>query len=223
MKIAPTLLNYTIDECVNQFNRLSLYFSTFQIDIQDGKFIKNKTLILKDYFRALEKSGQERISSSLFDFHFQNLTFQDDIALLSSRKDFLKIGFLFIHYSLKPNFQELKKLYPFFSFGIVLSPEDEVDIVLKTYTIDILPAIQIMTIHPGPQGSPFIPETLKKIEQLRLKDYRNKIYLDGAINQNTIPLILSLKNQPDCLCIGSFLTKAENLKERLDYLKEKVV
>ncbi len=80
-----------------------------------------------------------------------------------------------------------------------------------------------MSIHPGPQGSPFIPQTLNKIDQLRQKNYRKKILLDGAVNQKTLPQILNKKNKPDVLCIGSFLTKAEDkLKERVEYLKESI-
>lgn len=222
MRIAPTLLNYSIEECINQFYKLSLYFNTFQIDIQDGKFITNKTILLDEYIRALKKSSHEKVSSSLFDFHFQSLSYEEDIKKLWTIKEKLQIGIIFIHYSLNPDFKHLKKIYSEFSFGIVFNPEDEVEIIGKKYNLIELPSIQIMSIHPGPQGSQFIPETLKKIEQLRLHDYRNKIYLDGAVNKDTIPLILSLKYKPDYLCIGSFLTKAVNLKERVDYLKEKV-
>ena len=222
MKIIPAPLNYSVDECVMQFNKLSQYFDTFQIDIQDGKFIKNKTITLSEYLQAFKKADQEKVSASTFDFHFQTLNYQKDIELLSQLKDKLKIGVLLTHYSLKPNFQELKKAYPLFSFGIVLNPEDSVENLTKTYNLQTITCVQIMTIHPGPQGSPFIPGMLKKIEQLRLDNYRNKIYLDGAVNQQTLPLILSKKYQPDCLCVGSFLTKTEDLKKNLKFLQTNI-
>src|SRR3990172_5455435 len=98
MIIAPTLLNYSVDECILQFKKLSQYFNRFQIDIQDGKFVTNKTIELKDYF--------------------QTFSFEKDLELLSTYKDFLKIGFILVHYSLNPDFQKLKSLYPYFSFGI---------------------------------------------------------------------------------------------------------
>jgi pentose-5-phosphate-3-epimerase len=77
-----------------------------------------------------------------------------------------------------------------------------------------------MSVNPGRQGQPFLLETLKKIEQLRLLGYRNKIFLDGGINEKTIPEILAQKFLPDVLCPGSFLTKADekDLSKRVDYL-----
>ncbi|OGK09689.1 hypothetical protein A2767_07535 [Candidatus Roizmanbacteria bacterium RIFCSPHIGHO2_01_FULL_35_10] len=222
MKIIPAPLNYSVDEFIDLFNKLSPYFDTFQIDIQDGKFITNKTIDLKGYLEAFKKADQEKISASTFDFHFQTLNYLEDINLLSSLKDNLNIGTLLIHFSLSPNYQLLTINYPQFSFGIVLNPEDSVENLTKTYNLQTINCVQIMSVHPGPQGSPFIPDTLNKIEQLRTKNYRNKIFLDGAINKDTLPIIMSKKNKPDCLCIGSYLTKADNLKERVEYLKETV-
>ena len=76
-----------------------------------------------------------------------------------------------------------------------------------------------MSVNPGKQGSPFIPETLKKIEQLRLLGYRSKIFLDGGVNDQTLPLILNQKYLPDVLCPGSFLTRAKDLEKNIKFLK----
>jgi len=77
-----------------------------------------------------------------------------------------------------------------------------------------------MSVTPGVQGNPFLEETLNKIEQLRLLGYRKEIFLDGAVNEKTIPVILSKKYQPDFICPGSYLTKTKSLEENVKYLKE---
>jgi pentose-5-phosphate-3-epimerase len=222
MKVVPAPLNYSVDECVNLLKELSRYFDTLQIDVQDGKYITNKTISLKDYLEAFKKISQDKLNLFTFDFHLQTISFEKEIKLLSLQREFIKIGFILIHYSLKPDLKKLSRKYPYFSIGIVLNPEDEVEEVIKHYDLNSLACIQIMSIHPGPQGSPFIPGTLKKIDLLRRQNYRRKILLDGAINQDTLPIILGQKNKPDVLCIGSFLTRAgDKLEERVNYLREK--
>ncbi|MDO9028676.1 MAG: hypothetical protein Q7U68_07475, partial [Candidatus Roizmanbacteria bacterium] len=61
-------------------------------------------------------------------------------------------------------------------------------------------------------------ETLTKVERLRQLGYRKEIFLDGAINKKTIPIILSKKYQPDFICPGSYLTKTKTLEENVKYL-----
>jgi pentose-5-phosphate-3-epimerase len=77
-----------------------------------------------------------------------------------------------------------------------------------------------MSVTPGVQGNPFFPETLVKIEQLRLLGYRNKIFLDGAVNDKTLLIINKLKYKPDVICPGSFLTKAKDLEKNVEYLNK---
>ena len=71
------------------------------------------------------------------------------------------------------------------------------------------------------EGKPFILEALNKIEQLRQLNYRKKIFLDGAVNDKTLPYINSLKYKPDYICPGSFLAKCSDneLKKRVEFLK----
>lgn len=218
MKVIPTLLAYTEEELLHQFFSLRPYFERFQVDIQDGKFINNRTLSLESYFAGLNKSDKKLVQTSLFDFHYQTLSYEEDIETLWRRRENIKIGIHLIHYSLKPDFEKLKKKYPDFSFGLVLNPENSLEQIAMNYELRTLNGIQIMSIHPGPQGTPFMPETLTKIEQLRQIDYRSQIYLDGGINLDTLPVIKKQQYRPDFLCIGSLLTKSSNISQTVDKL-----
>lgn len=102
--------------------------------------------------------------------------------------------------------------------GLVLNPEDKIDTIKQVYDIQKIENIQIMSVNPGPQGSPFIPNMLNKIEQLRTLGYKSNIFLDGGINEESLKLILKLQNRPDFICPGSFFSRAENIKERVQYL-----
>ncbi|MBI3366061.1 hypothetical protein HY041_00335, partial [Candidatus Roizmanbacteria bacterium] len=145
--------------------------------------------------------------------------YKKEIDKLERLKNYINIKTVLIHTSLFLNYSLLPKTYPQFSFGLVLNPEDSVKTIKLNYEFEKIPLIQIMSVHPGAQGNPFIAESLKKVEQLRRANYRNKIALDGAINDKTIPLILKYKFLPDILCPGSFLTKADKLNKRVNYLE----
>lgn len=218
MKVIPAPLAYTPEDALHQFDLLFPYFDRFQIDVQDGKFIANKTIPLETYLSILEKKEQEKIKKLTFDFHLQTISYAEDIKTLWSKRDRIKIGIHLMHYSLKPDLEHLKKTYPDFSFGIVLNPEDKVKELTMNYKLRTINGIQIMSIHPGPQGTPFMPETLNKIEQLRQIDYRSDIYLDGGINLDTLPVIKKQEYRPDFLCIGSLLTKSSNISQTVDKL-----
>ena len=77
-----------------------------------------------------------------------------------------------------------------------------------------------MSVTPGVQGNPFLPNTLKKIEQLRILGYRFKIFLDGAVNDKTLPFINEQKFKPDVICPGSYLTKTDQLQSHVDFLNK---
>lgn len=224
MQVIPSILEKDVASFLNQLKKLTPYFNTFQIDIADGIFVPNKTLDINDIILTIKQFNNTTISNLVFDFHLMIKDYEKEVKKLSNLviKKSVNIKNIFIHYSLFPNYQLLITNYPSFSFGLVLNPEDSIELLTSNFHLQTIPAIQIMSVNPGFQGSEFIPETLKKIEQLRLQDYRNKIYLDGAINQSTLPLIKSLKYRPDYICPGSFLTKAKNLQKNINFLKEKI-
>src|SRR3989344_4912266 len=224
MQVIPALLENNSNALIKQINRLSPFFKTFQVDIADGIFVPNKTVRIKEINNFLTNNQYLITNNFIFDFYLMVKDYEKEIEKLSNlvSKKIMKINNIFVHFSLLPNYQLLITNYPNFSFGLVLNPEDNVDELKQKYDLNQIESIQIMSVNPGFQGQPFLPHTLKKIEQLRKQNYRHKILLDGAINQDTLPLILSKKYKPDCLCIGSYLTKAENLKERIKFLNKKL-
>lgn len=215
MQVIPSILENDINSFLTQLNRLAPYFNSFQIDIADGIYVPNKTVQIEDITKHLTYN----MKHLTFDIHLMVKDYETEIKKLEKLRNIVNINIIFIHYSLSPNIQLLTSNFPLLTFGLVLNPQDSLDELYKLDNFKTISCIQIMSVNPGFQGSEFIPETLKKIEQLRIHDYRNNIYLDGAINQSALPLINSLKYKPDFICPGSFLTKAKNLDERTKYLK----
>jgi len=217
MQIIPSILEPTASDYQKTLLKLSPYFSHFQIDIADGIYVNNQTASIDEIIQILT---DEKFSHLSFDFHLMVKDYQTHIDKLEKIKNTINIKNVLIHFSLYPNYLLLTTNYPLLSIGLVLNPQDQVSDLADKFNLKKIESIQIMSVNPGRQGQPLLPETLKKIEQLRLLGYRNKIFLDGGINEKTIPQILAQKFLPDVLCPGSFLTKADknDLPKRVDYL-----
>lgn len=218
MQVIPAILEKKVESFFVQINKLLPHFKIFQIDISDGLYTHNKTAQIEEIIDYKTQS----VNHVTFDFHLMVNDYEVEIQKLKILKRQVNIDNVFIHCSLFPDYELLSEKYPEFTFGLVINTQDSVESFAKRYPNINLPLIQLMTIDLGYQGLQFKPEMMQKIEQLRNLGYRSKIFIDGGINDKTIPFILSQECKPDALVIGSFLIQAENLKERVDYLKEKV-
>ena len=221
MQTVPSLLEKTPDDLILQINKLSPYFKRFQIDIGDGVFVPNKTVQIEEIKDSLIKDCLNKDSLS-FDFHLMAKDYKTEIKKLEELKNLIKINLILIHLSVIESRHRLEKIenYSSLPIGLTLNPQDQVADLTSQYALDTIPFIQIMSVVPGVQGNPFLPKTLSKIEQLRLLGYKSKIFLDGAVNEKTVPIIMSKKFQPDFVCPGSFLTKAKDLEKNVKYLEE---
>lgn len=220
MQIIPAVLEKTPHNLFSQIKRFLPYFNTFQIDIADGILVSNRTVQIEEIFRYLTENRLPNTDKLSFDFHLMVKDYEEEIKKLKKLENLIKIQNVFIHFAVFPDYRKLITDYPLFSYGLVLNPEDSVENLTKRYTLNPIPSIQIMTINPGYQGSSFLPETLKKIEQLRNLGYRSEILIDGSVNKKTLPFILSQKYKPNVLVIGSYLIRAKNIKQRIEYLKK---
>jgi len=217
MLIVPALLESNIDSLSYQIKRLSPYFNRFQIDIADGVYVSNKTIQTKEILELLTNSQSPITNNLSFDFHLMVQNYESDLQLLQEYKNRINIGYVLIHSSLSPDYSLLTTKYSL-SIGLVVNFEERISELALKYPLSAIPAIQIMSVQPGFQGSSFIPEAVNKIEQLRNAGYRNKILLDGGINSQTIKLINNHKYLPDIICPGSFIAKSTDIKSAITQL-----
>ncbi|MBI2051347.1 hypothetical protein HYT33_01150 [Candidatus Roizmanbacteria bacterium] len=214
MEVIPAILPKTKEELDAQLKALSPFFSSFHIDIADGEFVPNKTADIKDLISTIQQYNHIAI-----DFHLMVFDYNREFPKIRSIGQLAPVKHVIVHFKLFPEKEIFEEgNYPFV-VGVALNPDEEVKTLATNYELKTIPFVQIMSVNPGFQGSSFIKETLNKVEQLRLLDYRNKIFLDGGINEKTIPLILSEQYHPDILCVGSYLTRTENISERVTRLQ----
>jgi pentose-5-phosphate-3-epimerase len=220
MNIIPSLVEQSAHDLFDRITFLSPYYQQFQIDIEDGIFIENKTLSIYDFFSYINQHHSSLSPTFTFDFHFMSVDYERSIELLEKIKNSIRIDTIIVHSILHPNLSLLQKKYPDFKLGVAINPQEEIESIISNFDLNSLPLIQLMTVYPGKQGQPFLPNVLNKIEQLRKSGFTGKIYIDGAINEKTLPLINTLPFKPDTLCPGSYLAKSpkEELEKRVSFL-----
>lgn len=217
MKALPALLTNSEEELTKQITMLSPFFTHYQIDITDGAFVPSKTLTIDAVARALHQIDPKIIQNFTFDFDLMVVDYKRAVNSLLNLQNTIKIANVFIHASALKH--QPIPISDKFSIGLAIDHSDDIDDLYRQYNINTIPSIQIMTVVPGFQGSPFIEKELNKIERLRVNGYRYNIFLDGGVNDTTIPVILSHTYKPDYVGIGSFLSKAADIKQRVEYLK----
>lgn len=213
MELIPTILEETPEAAATQIIRLSPYFSAFQIDVVDGVFAPNKT-------PSVRELKLPDVPGLTYDFHLMTQDYEWEVADIKALSASHRVRNILIHADLSPNYHLLSMNFPQFTFGAVLNSEDSVPEAAASYNLKTLPLIQFMTVHIGAQGNPFIEQVLKKIEQIKRLGYHGKIFIDGSVNDETLPRILFREFRPDALCIGSFITKTPDLEMRVKHLKE---
>jgi len=220
MKVIPTLLTTTKEECAREISLFQKYFGRIQLDIADGKLVPNVTTQIEE-IESLISEKKVNISEKVrYDFHLMVDNYALELKKISKlNQQGVIVNTVLINSLHHPNIEGLTSQYEF-AIGLDIFPQVQIEDLVLEYNISKVPTIQVMTVNPGFQGSPFLPNMLMKIDQLRKNDYRGEIMIDGGVNPNTILTISQANSKPDFLCVGSYLTKAgENLEKRIEELK----
>lgn len=219
MKIMPAILTDSVSELQAQLKSLTPHFRSFQIDLVDGLYLPHKTVTIEEAVKTIEQQHEmSKESGVVFDFDLMVKDYHHVISVLESAVDRISIGHAFIHYGTIAG--EPMPPSKHFSIGLALAPQDQIDELGQKYNLKEVPCIQIMSVYPGSQGSPFIPDTLTKIDQLRKMGYGSHIFLDGGVNNKTLPVVLEQQYRPDVVCVGSYLSHADDVGARVAELSE---
>ncbi|MBP6994048.1 hypothetical protein KBB12_02300 [Candidatus Woesebacteria bacterium] len=225
MEIVPTFTTTALSTFEYLFSRFIPHCKTFQIDIQDGLFVRNKTFEANELLTYLQNLSPEELKTFLpatFDFHLMVQDYTAPLEAIHEIQKIVSVRYIFVHHNFSlvshPNGEHIP-ICP------TLNPEDSQvsDCRLLHKPVTSYPALQVMTIHPGPQGQTLIPQQLNRIHDLRLAGYKGKIVVDGGINPASLQHITSLPStyHPDIVCIGSYLSRAPDydIGARIEALK----
>lgn len=189
----------------------------FHIDVMDGKFVEKNTLdYMKDYANTIY-----HISNLGLDVH---LMVQDIESIMEDYLDF-NPKMLTFHIEESKTEERTKRIIDRIKengskVGIAISPDTSIEEVKKY--LNIVHMVLIMTVVPGKGGQKLIPETLKKVKEL--KEYIDKnnididIEVDGGINDITAKDAINAG--ANILVVGNYLILANNYSEAIKKIKE---
>ena len=214
IQISPSILSADFSQLGNEVKRLEdAGADMIHVDVMDGHFVPNLT-IGPPVIKALKKN-----SSIPFDVHLMISPVHKYIeAYAEAGADIITI-----HPEATDNLQKsidkIKSLKK--KIGISLNPETKVEII-KNY-LDQINLILIMSVNPGFGGQKFMPDVLKKIEELvNIRDQKKfnfDIEIDGGINFENSKL--AIKAGANILVSGTTIFRSNdgNIKKNIDLLR----
>lgn len=203
-------------------------------------------LSLGDEIRKLEKSGVEMLHFDVMDGIFvNNITFglpvlekisrETDLVLdvhlmiadpLKYVKRFAESGADIISFHLESESDTMETIKAIGESGakiaLAIKPATPAEAVYEY--LPYIDMVLVMTVEPGFGGQSFIPDCADKVclirEKINETGFDVDLQVDGGINADTVDIVK--KAGANVLVSGSYLFKAENMKEAANRLRAEV-
>jgi len=190
-----------LDERIKKVNSLKL----LQLDVMDGKFVPNTSF---DFDFKLPRGHK---------YEAQLMIKNPELWI---QKNWKKVNTIIFHVESASNPDRIIRLIKSKKrkVGIALNPRTNIS-KIKPY-LNKIDMVLVMTVKPGKYGSKFLPETLKKVEEIRKLKPKLNIEVDGGISDKTISS--ARKASASMFVVGSYLQKSGDVNKSLKMLKEKV-
>lgn len=195
VEIIPAILSEKLDDYIEQFNNLHKISKKIHIDIMDGEYVDTRSPAAEEIAYKLSYAVNTE-----FAYH---LMVKNPLYILNDLDRYKNIRLVYLHAeTINEDFFNFE--YP---FEIVPAFNPDTNIEMYAHLLSKVSKVLVMTIQPGKQGNPFVPEALENINRLRLLGFQGEIHIDGHINEETIPTIM--KYRPDVLNVGSAISKSK--------------
>jgi len=205
-KIIPAIIAKNQEEFSKNILKVKDFVEIIQLDFMDGKFVPNNSI---DFEFELPETKCK------FEAHLMINNPLDWIE-----KNFEKVDTILVHFESCDNHREIISFVKSKNrrMGFVLNPETPISSIKKY--LDEIDQVLIMTVNPGFYGSPFLPEVIDKISELRKISPNIDIEVDGGITDKTIELVNEAGT--NLFVSGSFIVKSDDIKKAVEILKNKV-
>jgi ribulose-phosphate 3-epimerase len=202
--VIPAIIAKNQDELNSRIDLVKNYVKIIQLDFMDGIFVPN---------RSIDFNFELPDVDCCYEAH---LMVKNPLEWIV--KNHSKVDTILTHYETLINPQKVidnvrnegKKI------GFVINPETSIDEIIDY--LDQLDQVLIMTVDPGFYGSPFLPEVVKKISELReIAPFLN-IEVDGGITNKTIEIVDEAG--ANMFVSGSYIVQSDNVEKSIQSLKK---
>ena len=100
--------------------------------------------------------------------------------------------------------------------GVAINPETQIEALEEV--LEFADFVQFMTVHPGAQGNPFLPDIVDKMSMFHEQHPEVHIIADGGITPDTGPR--AAVSGAGTLVVGSYIFKSPSVKEAFDNLQK---
>jgi ribulose-phosphate 3-epimerase len=210
--VAPSLLSanfLNLEKDIMMLNQSEADW--FHLDVMDGLFVPN----ISFGFPIIEKI--RKVTSRILDVHL--MIVEPERYLERFRKAGADV--ISIHMEACKNPREAMKTIRSLGAkaGIVINPGTSVDVLQDVITYADM--VLLMSVNPGFGGQSFIPETMKKITEVKAMILTNNpdilVEVDGGIDLNNAPLLV--RAGVDILVAGNTIFKAPDPCQVIHQLK----
>jgi|SRR6185436_11074086 len=211
--IAPSVLSADFNHLERDIEMLNQSQADwFHLDVMDGVFVPNISFGFP-VIHAINKIAKKPLDVHLMIVQPEKFIRQFKDAGAST---------LSVHYEACPHLhrtiQQIKDNG--MQAGVAINPHTPVSL-LEDVLADI-DLVCMMSVNPGFGGQKFIPQTYKKIEQLKQmiakKNARTRIEIDGGVDLNNAPLLI--KAGADVLVAGNTVFSSDDPEETIARLKQ---
>lgn len=198
--IVPTPRTDDLQIFTDDLKKVEKDFSSVQIDIMDGIFVDNKSFTEREQINDLN-------SEAYFELH---LMVKDPMSEMAQWTGVSNVTSAIFHIESEVDPTECIRHIRNHGWkvGIALNPETPFE-KIKPY-VNLVDEVLFMTVHPGHQGSPFIPEVLEKIKEYKKLNTGAVCSVDGGINEQTIKLAVDVGAEK--LYVGSAIMSASDVE-----------
>lgn len=193
MQIIPSILEYSEQDFESRLDSLSQLSNHLHIDIVDES-VGKPTINTKQVIDILTSRSS---NTNTFEFHLMVKDPSSAIDAINSCD--ITATKIYVHVGQLSSIQDGRNK----KIGFYINPDDQIDEIVSG--LQSTPSALIMTINPGRQGNPFMPDQLLKIKSLRKSGFLGEIYLDGGIGTTEARQIADIEYKPNGVVIGSFL------------------